>query len=952
MDYEQLGVFYLGKKYDLAKGECSPELVLYESQDLLTHAVVVGMTGSGKTGLCIDLLEEAAIDGIPVIAIDPKGDLSNLLLTFPNLSADEFKNWVDADEARRKQISVDQLAQNEAEKWTKGLSDWHQEKTRIQKLKDSAEFSIYTPASNSGIPVSIISSFACPSEEILEDREMLREQVSSTTTSILALLNIETDPLKSREHILISAILDHTWKQGQDLDLQLLISKIQDPPLRQLGAIPLESFFSSKDRYELAMQVNNLLAAPGFEAWMEGEALDIDKFFYSVQGKNRVTVLSISHLSDSERMFFVSLFLTKLISWMRKQSGTSSLRAIFYMDELFGYLPPVANPPSKGPLLTLLKQARAFGLGLVLATQNPVDLDYKALGNTGTWFIGRLQTERDKLRVLDGLEGAASSVGSAFNRSEMDELISGLSRQVFLINNVHEGAPYLIKTRHSLSYLRGPLSRAQLKLLKKGLARSTGADATAGEKAAVLYARNDSADVDTALGGTTTHGHASSDGEGAAAAISRQEKDSPVSSDGSINPTERHVAGSSTLINKRNESVNDSSLDSQATSTANLRSGSKRSEGSHKRSTEGNDERSSERRDERRDEQGDEQSSERINEHSDERNNERRDEQSDESMQTARKSNLNRRPLLPPEISQVFAPIGKPVLESTTLVYKPMLFASLQLRFVESKASLNYLENCSLMTLIKSENPPIRFEKSFATKFGADALKAQPDEHIEFSTLPPEATVMANYKQWSADLIAWLIANRHLEIYKCPITGNLSHPNESEKDFRIRLAQQSREKRDEQLAKLSKKYSSKLESLHDKFELAEMNVDTQVAQQRALEMEAVTSVGASIFDVFVGRRANIRRAESAVRKAGQVSRKRAQVNQAEATRDMLGEQVAALQSEFEAEMKQLKDKLDPESQTLVKIPVSLKKSNINILRLCLCWAPCFRQADGRITSAW
>lgn len=920
MDYEQLGVFYLGKKYDLAKGQCSPELVLYESQDLLTHAVVVGMTGSGKTGLCIDLLEEAAIDGIPVIAIDPKGDLSNLLLTFPNLSANEFKNWVDADEARRKQISVDQLAQNEAEKWTKGLSDWHQEKTRIQKLKDSAEFSIYTPASNTGIPVSIISSFACPSEEILEDREMLREQVSSTTTSILALLNLETDPLKSREHILISAILDHTWKQGQDLDLQLLISKIQDPPLRQLGAIPLESFFSSKDRYELAMQVNNLLAAPGFEAWMEGEALDIDKFFYSVHGKNRVTVLSISHLSDSERMFFVSLFLTKLISWMRKQSGTSSLRAIFYMDELFGYLPPVANPPSKGPLLTLLKQARAFGLGLVLATQNPVDLDYKALGNTGTWFIGRLQTERDKLRVLDGLEGAASSVGSSFNRSEMDELISGLSRQVFLINNVHEGAPYLIKTRHSLSYLRGPLSRTQLKLLKKGLGSSTGADATAGEKAAALYARNDSANVDTALGGTTTHGDASSDGEGAAAALSRQDTDSPVSSDGSINPTERHVAGSSTLINKRNESVNDSSLDSQATSTANLRSGIKRSEGSHKRSAEGNNERSNERNSERRDEQ--------------------------------RNSNLNRRPLLPPEISQVFAPIGKPVLESTTLVYKPMLFASLQLRFVESRASLDYLENCNLMTLIKSENPPIRFEKSFATKFGADALKAQPDEHIEFSTLPPEATVMANYKQWSADLIAWLIANRHLEIYKCPITGNLSHPNEPEKDFRIRLAQQSREKRDEQLAKLSKKYSSKLESLHDKFELAEMNVDTQVAQQRALEMEAATSVGASIFDAFVGRRANIRRAESAVRKAGQVSRKRAQVNQAEATRDMLGEQVAALQSEFEAEMKQLKDKLDPESQTLVKIPVRLKKSNINILRLCLCWAPCFRQTDGRITSAW
>jgi hypothetical protein len=845
MDYEQLGVFYLGKKYNLAKGECSPELVLYESQDLLTHAVVVGMTGSGKTGLCIDLLEEAAIDGIPVIAIDPKGDLSNLLLTFPNLSATEFKEWVDADEARRKQITVDQLAQSEAEKWTKGLADWQQEKTRIQKLKESAEFSIYTPASNVGIPLSIVSSFACPSEEIVDDREMLREQISSTTTSILSLLNIEADPLKSREHILISAILDHTWKQGMDLDLHQLISKIQDPPIRQLGAIPLESFFSSKDRYELAMQVNNLLAAPGFEAWMDGEALDIDKFLYSSHGKNRVTVLSISHLPDSERMFFVSLFLTQLLSWMRKQSGTSSLRAIFYMDELFGYLPPVANPPSKGPLLTLLKQARAFGLGLVLATQNPVDLDYKALGNTGTWFIGRLQTERDKLRVLDGLEGAASTVGSSFNRAEMDQLISGLSRQVFLVNNVHEGAPYLLKTRHSLSYLRGPLSRAQLKLLKKGTTSSLAGAATSDQVSRAPSERSNSGAVNSLVGAAEPPG------------------------------------------NKGFEN-------------------------------------------------------------GDERTNER----PDNLTQPMRKSESNRRPLLPPEISQAFAPVGKPISESSMLVYKPMLFASLQLRFSESKASLDYLENCNLMTLIKSENPPVRFEKSFATKFGADALQAQPNEIIEFSALPAEATVAENYKQWSADLTAWLMANRHLEIYKCPLTGNVSRPNESEKDFRIRLAQESREKRDEQLAKLSKKYSSKLESLHDKFELAEMKVNTQVAQQRALEFEAATNVGASIFDAFVRRRSNIRRAESAVRKAGQVSRKRAQVDQAEATRDMLGEQVAAIQAEFEAEMKQLKEKLDPESQTLVKIPVSLKRSNINILRLCLCWAPCFRQTDGRITSAW
>ncbi|MBX9685707.1 MAG: hypothetical protein K2X27_03335, partial [Candidatus Obscuribacterales bacterium] len=430
VDYEQLGLFYLGKRFDLDKQKCEEnDLLLYESRDLLTHAVCVGMTGSGKTGLCIDLLEEAAIDNIPVIAVDIKGDLSNLLLNFPDLSAASFLPWVDADEARRLQKTPEELALQEANKWKEGLSQWQQSGERIQRLKDSAEFLLYTPAGSSGLPLSVLKSFDCPDESVLEDRELLREQIAGTATSILALLGISGDPLKSKEHILLASILDNCWKNGQNLDLHALIEKIQNPPIQQLGALPLESFFSKKERFEFAMLMNNLLAAPGFEAWLEGEALDIDKLFYTASGKNKVSIISLAHLPDQERMFFLSLLLTQLLAWMRKQSGTSSLRAIFYMDEIFGYFPPVANPPSKTPLMTLLKQARAFGLGLVLATQNPVDLDYKALGNAGTWFIGRLQTERDKMRVLDGLESAAGEAGHAFKRGDMDKLISSLSRQ-------------------------------------------------------------------------------------------------------------------------------------------------------------------------------------------------------------------------------------------------------------------------------------------------------------------------------------------------------------------------------------------------------------------------------------------------------------------------------------------------------------------------------------------
>ncbi len=829
VDYEQLGVFYLGKKYNLDKQKCSDdELILYESRDLVTHAVCVGMTGSGKTGLCIDLLEEAAIDKIPVIAIDPKGDLSNLLLNFPDLDAASFLPWVDPDEARRSNLTPDELAGKEASKWKDGLAAWQQDASRVKMLKDSAEFKIYTPASSAGIPLSVVKSFGCPDDAILEERDLLREQISSTATSILALLGIAADPLKSKEHILLSSILDNCWKNHEDLDLHSLIERIQNPPIKQLGAMPLESFYPKKERYELAMSVNNLLASPGFEAWLEGEPLDIDKLFYSDSGKNKVSIISIGHLPDSERMFFVSLLLTQILSWMRRQSGTSSLRAILYMDEILGYFPPVANPPSKGPLITLLKQARAFGLGLVLATQNPVDLDYKALGNTGTWFIGRLQTERDKMRVLDGLEGAASDSGTSFNRSEIDKLISSLSRQVFLMNNVHQAEPIIFKTRWSLSYLRGPLSRAQLKMLKPKTETAVKATPTAKV--------NDSFDEP------------------------KSEKDSPAE-----NKTAAQSSGSS----------------------------------------------------------------------------------------SASKSN---RPILPPDLVQRFALVGRPIPPDAKLVYKPMLFASAQLRFNDTKTNTEFSKPLNVLTLIKSEPIPVKWEKAFATTFSADTLKDVPAENIDFSTLPPEATEPKNYKQWTSDFQAWLLANQKLELFRCSLTGLYSTPQESERDFRIRLQQAAREKRDKLLAELSNKYQVKLSAIEDKLVKAQQTLDREVTETRSVEMDSAINVGASIFEALVSRKTisatNIRRASSAARKMGQVSKQRQDVSQAQNAVDMLYEKMDQIQSEFANEMQALKTKLDPAVQALESINIPLKKSNINLVQFCLCWAPCIRQADGKITAAW
>jgi hypothetical protein len=464
-DYEKLGVFYLGRPYDLGKKSPKEGLILYDSKDLVTHGICVGMTGSGKTGLCIGLLEEAALDGIPAIVIDPKGDMPNLLLTFPDLHTEDFVPWINEDDARKKGLSAEEYARKQAELWKNGLAGWGQTGERISRLRQSADFVIYTPGSSAGLPVSILKSFAAPPAAILDDTELLGDRISSTATSLLGLMGKEADPIRSREHILISTILDSAWKQGRDLDLASLIQHIQTPPVAKIGVMDVESFYPSKERFDLALSLNNLLAAPGFSAWLEGEPLDINGILYTPEGKPRVSIFSIAHLSDAERMFFVSLLLNQILGWTRTQSGTTSLRAITYMDEIFGYFPPVANPPSKAPLLTLLKQARAFGVGILLATQNPVDLDYKGLANTGTWFIGRLQTERDKLRVLEGLEGVAASAGTKFDRQGMEETLAGLGKRIFLMNNVHEDAPEIFETRWVMSYLRGPMTRIQIKSL-------------------------------------------------------------------------------------------------------------------------------------------------------------------------------------------------------------------------------------------------------------------------------------------------------------------------------------------------------------------------------------------------------------------------------------------------------------------------------------------------------
>ncbi len=459
-DYEKLGVFYLGREYDAAQGATTAAPILYDSKDLTTHAVCVGMTGSGKTGLCLALLEEAAIDGIPAICIDPKGDIGNLLLGFPDLAPADFAAWVDPAEAARKGLSPEQLGAQTAATWRKGLADWDQPPERVARFRDAVDLAIYTPGAGTGLGLSVLRSLDVPSAATLADATALREQIGSTVAALLGLLGRDADPVRSRDHILLARIVEAAWQAGTSLDLAALIGAVQRPGFEKLGAFDLETFYPARERQELAMALNGLLASPGFAAWLEGEALDAQRLLYTSAGKPRISVISIAHLGDAERMFIVTLVLNELVAWMRRQGGTSSLRALLYMDEIFGYFPPSANPPSKLPMLTLLKQARAFGLGVVLATQNPVDLDYRGLANCGTWLIGRLQTERDKLRVVEGLTSAQG--GAGLDQAELDRLLSALKPRVFLLRNAREDAPRLLQSRWALSYLRGPLTGAEI----------------------------------------------------------------------------------------------------------------------------------------------------------------------------------------------------------------------------------------------------------------------------------------------------------------------------------------------------------------------------------------------------------------------------------------------------------------------------------------------------------
>ncbi len=787
--FEKLGLFYLGKIFDTLSKKTTDEYLLYESKDLVTHAVCVGMTGSGKTGLCIGLLEEAVIDGIPAIIVDPKGDLGNLLLTFPELRGEDFLPWVNTDTARNKNITPEVFAEQQAALWKKGLAEWGQDGERIRKFRESADFAIYTPGSNAGLPVSILQSFAAPPQAILEDYELLGDRIQSIVSGILQLLGIKADPLQSREHILLSNIIEHTWRAGDDLDLGGLIQMIQSPPIQKIGVFDLESFYPSLERFKLAMTLNNLLAAPAFKAWLEGEPLDIGEMLYTDAGKPRVSIFSIAHLSDSERMFFVTLLLGQMLSWMRTQPGTTSLRALLYMDEVFGFLPPIGEPPSKKPLLTLLKQARAFGLGVVLATQNPVDLDYKGLSNTGTWFIGRLQTEQDQERLIDGLTTAS---GEGLDKKTLKNLIAGLQKRVFLLHNVHEPKPLLFSTRWVLSYLAGPLTRQQIKMLMKG--QTTRAAAAAPP-------------VTTAAPATA---------------------EPPV-----------------------------------GTAAA--------------------------------------------------------------------------RPTLPPEIRQFYAPVRLRAADAQ-IVYHPCLLAGGDVQIVNSRYRIAEKQTILHVLDLSRYTMGISWDQAQELPMSADIFQGVPLENAAYLTLPAEVTRLKTLNQLDKLYENFVYRNFSVTLWKSELFGEVSRPGESERDFRLRLRDVARERRDLETNRLRRKYARKLATLERQRLTARQRLDKEAADYQDRKMDTMISVGSTILGMFLGSRARSGITRAA-RSTTRIAREKRDIEMAQEKLEQVEERIRNLEIELQAEIDKISRELDPEMEVFQEIVIRPRKSDIMQRYFGILWMP-------------
>ncbi|MBL6957012.1 MAG: ATP-binding protein [Chlorobium phaeobacteroides] len=823
---EKLGAFYLGNEYDLKRSSRIDIPVNYDARDLTTHAVCVGMTGSGKTGLCIGLLEEAALDKVPTIMIDPKGDITNLLLQFPDLQADDFKPWINADDARRKDMSIEEYAAATAEKWKAGLADCGIGAERLRSLKDSADYTIFTPGSDAGVPVSILGSLTAPKLDFQSNSEVIRERIGGTISALLGLAGVKADPVRSREAVLLAGIFEHFWSQGQDMDLARLILSIQEPPMRQVGVFDVDTFFPPKDRFELSMAFNTLMASPGFQSWLQGDPLDIDSLLFTADGKPRHSIFYLAHLPESERMFFVTLLLENMLTWIRTQPGTTSLRALLYFDEVFGFLPPVSEPPSKRPLMTMLKQARAFGLGCILVTQNPVDIDYKGLTNAGTWFIGKLQAERDKARVLEGLKNAISEAGGNSESIDYDALISQLGSRVFLLHNVHEDRPVVFQTRWAMSYLRGPLTRPQVRLLM-------------------------------------------------------EKKKS------SLTVTEDPGKPSSMQIEPPPENMPDA------------------------------------------------------------------------DQEKLPEGYLSQNPSLDPSIRQHFLPLqisrkealllleeelgALPKSATVRLFYRPGLLGFADVYFIDKRRGIKDKAEKKLLLHIPDATIEPDWKNAVELPFPEKTLLQKPEtpENIHGPYFAPVQKTVNNNRKLAAlsrQLDDWLYYHERKTIAVHEELNLFQHPDESPREFSIRLQQAAREKRDDAIDALEKKFEKQIARLEKKLRKEKRELAKDEREHDNRKKQELVSIGETLIGFFMGRRSSSR-INTTLNKRRMTARAKAEIEESHEEIEELHEEIENIETEMQEQVEEISKRWMSAENQLKTDALAPRRTDINIHSVNIGWLP-------------
>jgi hypothetical protein len=452
---------YIGAHADL-DGTPSDSRLRVPVDHWLTHAVVFGMTGSGKTGLLLVMVEEALRAGVPVLVLDVKGDLANLALGCSSSGPEAYAPFV--HEGRDRERRAEALHRQRGE----SLAFWELSSDDGVALHESIALKILTPGSDAGEPLHLLSSLEHANPRWSTHASEARNALSAAISLVLRVMGRDDDPARSREHVLLSLLAERRLRAGEGATLDVLIGDLSEPPFETVGALALDEFVSVNERASLAAALNALLASPTFAAWRTGEGIDVARWMSPREdAKVPAVIVSVAHLDDEARMHVLGIVLEETLSWTRSLPGTNKLRALVVFDEVYGLVPPhPANPPTRTPLVSLMKQGRAFGVGVVLATQNPMDLDYRTISNAGLWAVGRLQTDADRARVIEGLTGAKVSRRSKASGSELSlaDTVKDLGPRWFVWRDAHDRrGPILARTRDTLSWLRGPMTSADLR---------------------------------------------------------------------------------------------------------------------------------------------------------------------------------------------------------------------------------------------------------------------------------------------------------------------------------------------------------------------------------------------------------------------------------------------------------------------------------------------------------